>query len=321
METLNSQFMNYIRQVISLSKSSTYITESNVYQEAAEDITPFLDKMVDELVLPGSGVDGMDNLVDLFEKAESGKSCLLFPEHYSNLDLSLIARLVAKEGGSGEAIAKSIVAIAGMKLNEESPVVSAFASAYTRLVIYPSRSLLGLDPVKNKQEIVRSNAINRAALKILMDIKVKGKLILVFPSGTRYRPWDPNSKKGVREIDSYIKSFDYMCPVAINGEVLHVRQGDMMEDSVSQDVVRITAGPVISCKEFRDKIRDKCASAESGASAGSGAGAKGSAGANGNTGTNGSAEDKKQAVADAIMAILEEMHISGEKNRQSLLKK
>jgi hypothetical protein len=29
--------------------------------------------------------------------------------------------------------------------------------------------------------------------------------------------------------------------------------------------------------------------------------------------------DKKQAVADAIMAILEEMHIEGEKKRQKLL--
>ncbi|MCL2478534.1 MAG: 1-acyl-sn-glycerol-3-phosphate acyltransferase [Treponema sp.] len=301
METLNTRFMNYIKQVIGLSKSSTYITENNVYQEGAADILPFLDKMVDELVLPGSGVDGMENLEYLFKEAESGKSCLLFPEHYSNMDLSLISRLVSKQGERGQAIAKSIIAIAGMKLNEENPVVSAFASAYTRLVIYPSRSLQGLDPAKDKAEIVRSNAINRAALKILMDIKVKGKLILVFPSGTRFRSWDPNSKRGVREIDSYIKSFDYMCPIAINGEVLHVRQGDMMEDSVSQDVVRITAGQVISCAEFRDKIRHHYDEHNAGIDAG--------------------AEDKKQAVADAVMAILEDMHIRAEAKRQAMLKK
>jgi glycerol-3-phosphate O-acyltransferase len=116
----------------------------------------------------------------------------------------------------------------------------------------------------------------------------------VFPSGTRYRPWDPSTKKGLREIDSYIRSFDYMCCVAINGEVLHVRQQDMMEDSVSQDLVRVSAGPVQSCAEFRDKTR---AAAEAAG-----------------------IEDKKQATADAIMEELERMHTAAEEKRQRLLR-
>ena len=298
METLGTAFRDYIKQVIGLSKSSTYITEENVFQEGAKDILPFLDRMVDDLVLPGSGLDGMENLEELLDKAQSGASCLLFPEHYSNLDLSLISCLIRKQGGRGEDIANAIVAIAGMKLNEENPVVSAFASAYTRLIIYPSRSLIGLDAVKNKAEIIRSNAINRAAMKTLNEIKVKGRLILVFPSGTRYRPWDPDTKKGLREIDSYIKTFDYMCPIAINGEILHVRRGDMMDDSVSRDIVHITAGKIIPCKEFRDKIRTEL---DVPAASGSG-----------------SPADKKQAVADAIMAILEEMHVKGGEQRNKI---
>jgi glycerol-3-phosphate O-acyltransferase len=300
MDTLNTKFRDQIKQAVVLSKSSTLITEQNVYQEANQDILPLLDYMVDTLVLPGSGAVGMENLEDLLSKAESGKSCLLLLEHYSNMDLSLFSSLVRKEGGRGDAISRATVAIAGMKLNEENPVVSAFASAYTRIIIYPSRSFQGLDAAKDKAEIVRSNAINRAAMKSLMDVKYKGKLILLFPSGTRYRPWDPNTKRGVREIDSYIKSFDYMCPVAINGEVLHGRQGDMMEDSVSQDLVLLTAGPVLSCTEFRDKVRR--AADEQALKSG------------------GEAEDKKQAVADAIMDALEYLHTEGEKKRQQLLK-
>jgi glycerol-3-phosphate O-acyltransferase len=143
-----------------------------------------------------------------------------------------------------------------------------------------------LDPEKKQEEMARFTAINRAAMKSLTDIKTKGKLILVFPSGTRYRPWDPGSKKGVREIDSYIKSFDYMCMVAINGEVLHVRQGDMMDDSVSQGVVRFTAGPVVSCSEFRNAERAKAESA--------------------------GIEDKKQATVDAIMQELDKIHAAAE---------
>ncbi|MDR1900784.1 MAG: 1-acyl-sn-glycerol-3-phosphate acyltransferase [Treponema sp.] len=286
METLTTAFADLIKLAVSRSKTSTVVTEENVYQEGAADILPLLDKMVEFLILPGSGVSGMEHLEELLEKAESGKSCLLLLEHYSNLDLSLFSYLVRQAGGRGGDIAKALVAIAGLKLTEENPVVAAFASAYTRIIICPSRSLLSLDAEKDKAELIRINGINRAAMKILTDIKVKGKLVLVFPSGTRYRPWDPSTRKGVREMDSYIKSFDYMCLAALNGEVLHVRQGDMMEDSVSKDIVRVSAGPVYSCAEFRNRIRAEAEAA--------------------------GIEDKKQATVDAIMAELEQMHIRAE---------
>jgi len=298
MDTLTTAFRDINRRVMQLSKSPAVVTEENVYQESDENILPYLEKMVETLILPGSGIDGVDNLEELYTKAESGKSCLLLLEHYSNLDLSLFCYLVKKAGGRGEEISRSVTAIAGMKLNEDNPVVSALASAYTRIVIYPSRSLQGLDSVKDREEIIKSNAINRAAMKALMSIKNRGKLILLFPSGTRYRPWDPSSKQGVREIDSYIKSFDYMCMVAINGVILHVHQGDMMEDSVSKDVVRLSAGPVLSCNEFRDEARARAEATEQ---------------------KTGVSIDKKQAVADSIMAELEKMHIKGEENRKQYL--
>jgi glycerol-3-phosphate O-acyltransferase len=297
MESLQTAFQSYIGNVLKLSTSPAHVKEDNVFQEGNEDILPFLDKMVEALILPGSGIDGFENLKQLYEKAESGKSCLLLPEHYSNMDLSLFSYLVRKAEGRGEEIGKAIIAIAGMKLNEDNPIVSAFASAYTRVVIYPSRSLHGLE--NNKAEITRSNKINRAAMKALSDIKTKSRLILLFPSGTRYRPWDPATKRGVREVDSYIKSFDYMCLVAMNGEVLHVHQGDMLEDAVSKDVVRFSVGHVLSCADFRNKIRQ-------------GTDAKFNS-------ANNSQIDKKQAVVDAIMETLEKMHIEGEEKRKQFL--
>jgi glycerol-3-phosphate O-acyltransferase len=200
--------------------------------------------------------------------------------------------MARKAGGRGVDIGKAIIAIAGMKLNEDNPAVAAFTGAYTKIVIYPSRYLSGLNVEKKKPELIRSNAINRAALKEVNRQKVLGRLILIFPAGTRYRPWDPGSKKGVREIDSYIRSFDYMCLVAINGEVLHIQKTDMINDEVSEDLVRVTASPVISCAEFREKAR---ASMPEGA-------------------------DKKQAVCDAVMAELEKMHIADEEKRQQMLK-
>jgi glycerol-3-phosphate O-acyltransferase len=293
-KTLNTAFQAIIKQVVALaSKSSNTVTGHNVYQEGVPAVVSFLDKMLATGLLPGSGISGMEHLADLYEKAASGKSCLLLVEHYSNLDLPLISYLLRKEAHPGKAIANSLVAIAGMKLNEENPTVAAFARAYTRIIIYPSRSLLGLDPEKDRDEIIRSNAINRAAMKALLEIKNQGKIILVFPSGTRYRPWDPSTKKGVREIDSYIKVFDYMCPLALNGSLLQVGKGGMMDDYVTRDVIRLTAGPVRACMEFRGEVRAKAEAA--------------------------GIEDKKQAVSDEIMRLLEEMHERVEPERKKLL--
>jgi glycerol-3-phosphate O-acyltransferase len=293
METLTTTFQEQIKKAIPLAKVATVITEDNVFQEGNAALLPILDGMIESRLLPGSGVDGMENLEELLAKAESGKSCLLLLEHYSHMDLSLFSLLVRKAAGRGDAVANALVAVAGMKLNEDNPVVAAFASAYTRLVIYPSRSLHGMDEDKKKVEVPRSISINRAAMRTLDEIKTQGRLILVFPSGTRYRPWDPSTKKGVREIDAYIRSFDHMCFVALNGEILHVQQTDMMNDVVGKDVMRVTVGPPCSCAEFRDKAR---AAAEAAG-----------------------IEDKKQATVDAIMAELDRLHITAEEKRQKLL--
>jgi glycerol-3-phosphate O-acyltransferase len=293
METLGGKFEHLVREAMGLTRAAQVVTEQNVYQEGDEQILPLLHRVVETLVLPGSGIFGFEHLKELFEKARAGHPCLLFVEHYSNLDLSAFHYFLGKEPDPGREIAGALVAVAGIKLNEENPVVAAFTGAHTRLVIYPSRSLERLDPVKDRAELERSAGINRASIKALVNIKRKGKIILVFPSGTRYRPWDPSTKKGVREVDSYIKSFDYMCMVAVNGETLHVREGDMMDDFVSEDVLWFTAGPVRSCAEFRRAAKARAEAA--------------------------GVEDKKQAVADAVMEDLETMHVAAEAERQKFL--
>ena len=293
-ETITKVFSEQIKRVVKEAKPTTLITEENVYQVGDPNIKGILDEMVEYLLLPGSSLVGMKNFEELLEKAESGKACLLLVEHYSNMDLSIVSLMARKEGGRGKEISDALVAIAGMKLNEDNPIVAAFAGAYDKIVIFPSRSLQELDPEKDKDEIARGNAINRAAMKSLIRHKYKGKLVLVFPSGTRYRPWDPDTKKGVREIDSYIRSFDYMCFVSLNGEILIVQKTDMMNDIVNKDVVRVTVSPVINCNEFRDKVLAKITNEK---------------------------DDKKQKVVDEIMNELEKMHIIAEAERLKLLKK
>jgi glycerol-3-phosphate O-acyltransferase len=246
--------------------------------------------ILEENLEPGSTIRSMENLIKLADLAATGKSCLLLLEHYSNFDLPAFIYLLRKAGPEGARIADSIVAIAGIKLSATNPIVTTFAEAYSRLIIYPSRSVEALkqgmrDPKALAEEMFKSNAINRATMKTLGELKTSGKLILVFPSGTRHRPWDPATKRGVREIDSYLKSFDYMCLVSINGNILRINpEGEMQEDLICRDKVIIDASEPLSCGEFRD-------TAKKGTSLG---------------------EDRKQAIVDALMARLEEMHLAVE---------
>jgi glycerol-3-phosphate O-acyltransferase len=261
-----------------------------VYQPGNTAIVPFIDSILVENLEPDSTVRSMENLIKLSELAAAGKSCLLLLEHYSNFDLPVFIYLLRKAGPEGSRIADSIVAIAGIKLSATNPIVTTFAEAYSRLVIYPSRSVDALkqgmrDPKALAEEMFRSNAINRATMKTLGELKTSGKLILVFPSGTRHRPWDPGTKRGVREIDSYLKSFDYMSLVSINGNILRINpEGEMHEDLICRDTVIIDASEPLSCAEFRD-------AAKKGSSLG---------------------EDRKQAIVDALMVRLEEMHLAVE---------
>ena len=57
-------------------------------------------------------------------------------------------------------------------------------------------------------------------MRALDRVRKEGQAVLVFPSGTRYRPGKPETKKGVREIDSYIRLSDVMMLVSINGNCL-----------------------------------------------------------------------------------------------------
>ena len=289
-QPLSVAYKDLIKEIIASSHIATQVHPDNVYQEGEQKTLAIFDKMTTDLLLPNSGITGWENIVDLYEKAQAGASCLLFLEHYGSMDLPGISYLLRKQGPLGEKIAASIVAIAGRKLNEENPGVAAFAGAFTRIVLCQSRYM---NSENDNDERLRVININRAAMKKLGEIKHTGKLILVFPAGTRFRPWDPASKRGVREIDSYIKSFDYFCPVAINGLVIDTRGGDMLEDCVHQDLLRYTVGPVQSCADFRSEAKRVTEAA--------------------------GVEDKKQGVVDELMKILEVMHEAAEIERKKLL--
>jgi glycerol-3-phosphate O-acyltransferase len=281
-------------RMMGVSRGQTVVSDKNVHQPGNPEVLPYIDSMIAENLLPGSGIRGMEHLEELLASAKAGTPSLLLLEHYSNFDLPVFHYLLRRAGPQGVAIADALLAIAGIKLNETNPVVLAFTEAYTRLVIYPSRSIEIIqrnlkDPKEMLAEVMRSTTVNLASMRALLELKKQGNLVLVFPSGTRYRPWDPSSKRGVREIASYIKSFSKMCLVAINGNILRLNteDGGMEDDLVCEDRVVYTAGPVIDCPSFREHMKHM----------------------------HHFREDKKQALVDEVMTQLERLHEGAEKDR------
>jgi hypothetical protein len=293
MEPMSRKYRDRIMRMMGVSRGQAVVSDKNVHQLGNKDVLPFIDSIVADNLLPGSCIRGLEQLEKLLAASSSGEPCLLLLEHYSNFDLPVFHYLLRQAGDRGAAIAQALLAIAGIKLNESNPVVLAFTEAYSRLVIYPSRSLEIIqrnlkDPKELVAEVMRSATVNRAAMKSLAELKKQGNIVLVFPSGTRYRAWDPATKRGVREIDSYVRSFSKMCLVAVNGNVLRLNdQGGMEDDLICEDRVIYTASPVIECAAFREHVKK----------------------------VHHFRDDKKQAVADEIMAQLETLHEATEKDR------
>lgn len=290
---ITKNFGPVIQQMVNNSQKQHVVSEENVWQEGNSVNRHLFYKIIEELLLPGSSVEGVEHLWELQKLSASGKACLVLMEHYSNFDLPCLFNLLEKDGSEGTSVAEALVAMAGYKLNEESPVVLAFTEAFSRIIIYPSRSIEALpDSPEKEAELKRAQRINLAAMRALSKAKTSGKIVLVFPAGTRYRPGKPETKRGVKEIDSYIKGFDHMVFVSINGNTLHVTSaGEMLDDQAHKDVVVYGVSEVVSCQQFRSEAQALCPSDT----------------------------DCKQFTVDRVMEKLDELHTRYEAVRQQRL--
>jgi len=293
MISIGEQYKAEVMEMVKNSHGQRVITEENVYQKANEVNRGIFYRIVKDLLDPKSQIKGLENLEELYQKAQAGESCLILMEHYSNFDLPCFFYLIEKDHPKGKDIVDVLIAIAGFKLNEEHPAVLAFTEAFSRIVIYPSRALAKITDEKTlEEEKKKSNQINMAAMKAMMKAKTTGQIILVFPSGTRYRPGDPSTKKGVKEIDTYLRTFQNMVLISINGNILEINPtGGMIEDVGKKDLVSFSVSPVLSTKEFRKEVLDKVQQEE----------------------------DPRQKTVDKVMEILEEMHEKEEPLRQKRL--
>lgn len=293
---LKEAYGNVFAEMTKLSKAAAKIDETQVYEEANLETRKYMKKILDDNFLPESGLGNVENFKAFYDAiTKEGKSGLILMEHYTNLDLPGILYLLEKHGEPWSIdLASRIVAVAGMKLNESNIAVRAFTEGFTRVVIYPTRSLSAVEEKEISEEekvaeAQRARKINFAAMRAMDSCKKRGQAILVFPSGTRYRPGKPETKRGLREIDSYLRLFDCMILVSVNGNCLRINPenpDDMLADIVEQDVITLTASPVINCKDFRNEVLSALPEDE---------------------------EDPKQKTVDKVMEILEDIHNQVEK--------
>ena len=259
--TVKERYADYVPEFLERSKQADRVSHEAVFQQANEHTRALVNRIVGSLMKPGSRLLGFEHLKELYERSQAGESCLIVMEHFSNFDIpGLYYLLMTQHGEEGRKIADSIVAMAAAKLNEENRIVRAFTESFTRIVIYPSRALKAIvDPAKFAVERKRSNEINMSALREMIRRKKHGYIILVFPTGTRYRADKPDSARGLPEIDSYLKQFDHICPIGIGGNLLLVNpSGDMSEDWPNEDIMVYKAGELIKPRDFRLMCRAEC---------------------------------------------------------------
>ncbi len=269
----------------------------NVYQEGCPENKVILGQFADDYMLPGSRIENTDALKELYKRSQSGESCLILSEHYSNFDFPIFYHLCELDSKLGPEVAKSLLPIRGMKLSEASPITALFTRTYDTIIIYPSRSMDAISDPEELSEIRKiSVPVNHAAMREMLEKKRNGRIILVFPTGTRYRHWKPSSRKGVREIHSYVKTFDNVVFLAINGNALPPHESDdMTQDSVVEDLMILTCSDIVNGREFRRTAEKSTPEGQ----------------------------DPKQHVVDRVMAELETMNTRVEPLRlkeKSLLK-
>ena len=282
-------FKPHLKTFVEESANEGEVTAESVLKAGHEKSKQLLYSLMEDVLEEGSEFRNAEYMESFLEQVKSGKKGIILAEHYSNFDFPMFAYLLEKASPHGKELINLTYAIAGIKLSEENEYISALAAGFNRIFIYPSISLENMkDEAKKAEEEKKARAINLASMRAMDRLRSSSHHIKVLPTGTRYRPGRPETKKGRREIDSYIKSSDIMILLSINGNCLRLSvSNNMEEDLIYKDKMIITASPVYECATFREKVKTE----------------------------HPDTQDIKQGVVDEVMKCLEKMHDEVESTR------
>ncbi len=233
-------------------ENNRVLSEDNIYQEKHADNRDILFKMLRRIILEQSLILGLNNFNELSALAEQGKSCLIFAEHLSNMDVPALYYLMRQAGPEYEKIFEKIIFIAGRKLNESGRNIKMIAEMFTRIVITPASSFKSMEAEgATKEDLKAAKRHNIKAQRLISQLKKENRFLLVYPTGTRFKEWDPNTGRGQKEVVSYLRSFDYFINIATLGNVMIPGRNPTMDsDIVVLSNVTMKVGQVTNCADF-----------------------------------------------------------------------
>lgn len=258
-KNLQETYPRVFSRSVERSNPSLYAvtTPENVFQPAEKQNRPLFRYMMRDLMLPGSRVEGYENLKQLYELAQAGKSALILSAHFSNFDVPALYTLLYRRGAEGRRIFESIVFIAGRKLTEGAREVKAMAEMFNRVVISAKAQNM------TAEEMQIALAINKASQKTIGAMQNDGHIFLIYPTGTRSRMNDPRTHGGIREIYNYIRKFDYFLCCGISGLILPARDDvPMIGEYPRKDEVVYSFGPVHKTEKYLAELESGISDAE-----------------------------------------------------------
>lgn len=230
------------------------ITPENVYQPARIAGRDTLEAFMERLLLPGSGVQGLNHLEHCLEELRAGRHVIFLPEHRGNFDVPTFNYLLRREHPKYGEILERLVYIAGRKLNESSELVKMFTEKYSRLVIVPRRELplprLGESEAERREREENEHTaarINRSAFRRLLRLKQQGHIFVLYPLGGRWKSDADNVP--VRETVSYLSKFDTAYLLSMEGNTLPPEER-MEDERPTTDRVVFRFGPPLDCLAF-----------------------------------------------------------------------
>ena len=241
-----------LAQILSHSDPDLFAvtTPEIVFQVAQTQNRDRFAAIIDDLLLPGSGVEGIENLKNLHTLAAQGRPVLVLSAHVSNLDVPALYTLLKHRGEQD--LFEDIIFIAGRKLTEGCKSIKSMAEMFSRVVISAKSSRM------SEQEISGAMAINKAAQRKIAELQGQGNVFLLYPTGTRIRPGVPRTHHGLREIYNYLRKFEYCVVCGIRGNILPPRDDvDMIDEFPRRDTVVYSFGKVRNVAEWLTELAQR----------------------------------------------------------------
>lgn len=168
-----------IPPVMNIFKEPELLDQIGVYTEGNSSAREFMVQFLNP-IMKNFKVQGLENL-EIVEKLVGKYPITLISNHLSHLDAPGIFHLLYTSGSIGRRIAENIVFIAGRL---------AFEPDFTRLGLYMFGTLLVCskrDMADNPSLSDLMTKINMRAFRVSQKLQSEGKIISIFPEGTRSR--------------------------------------------------------------------------------------------------------------------------------------